>query len=74
MTRSVAVGLREIFFKEIAVQYLGYAQKHVRVYAFAVENGIHVGAFAAQFACEPAYAALLPAQFRLDKGSYVYHG
>ena len=59
--------------EEVAVEYARDAQQQVCVYTLALENGVDVGAFAAQLACEPTDRAFLSGQFLLDFGADVYH-
>lgn len=59
--------------KEVAPQDFADAEKLVCVDTFAPEDVVHVGAVAAQFACEPGDGTLLGVEFLFDGFTYVYH-
>ena len=64
----------EVILEEIVVEDAGDAQQQGRVDAFALEDGIHIGALAAQLAGKPCHGAFLAAEFFFYQHPDVYHG
>ena len=58
--------------EEVAVQDNADAFEQTCIYAFALEDVIHIGAVAVQLVCEPTHAAFLTAQLCLDFFTDVY--
>ena len=60
--------------EEVVVEDAGDAQQQGGVDAFALEDGIHIGALAAQLAGKPCHGAFLAAEFFFYQRPDVYHG
>ena len=62
-----------IILEEIVIQNLGNSQQELRVDALALEDVVHIGAFAIEFLGEPGDGAFLAVEFFFDKFPNVYH-
>lgn len=60
--------------EEVVAQDAGDAQQQGGVDAFALEDGVHIGAFAAQLAGKPCHGAFLAVEFFFYQRPDVYHG